>query len=916
MKKYVLILLAICVICSTAEITRAEDITLRKPTGDLYFTGDYFFSKQKGQPYDNDEVMAKVREVAAECRAQNLKNDVAIALWLHDWITHNANYDWEAYEHQEATGNIDGYEDSYTPRGVLLNGIGVCQSYAWAFDMLLDEFSIPNQEIISTEMNHMWSLVQFGGIWYHVDITWDDPGEGGHENHAYFGLSDVTISIDHKLDAGYPACPKNLVFADDETTQMPVMSMEANPALDVEFTCWNGKAYNLASFKNKKVIYVFANTGCGNTMYFLNQLTRYGDILKNQGIIVAVCMDPDDSMEDIKRYAEAYDSSFLIGRLKDDEVMWDINYMYYHYYGIPLPLIAVKDTQDNYVYCSHGFFEKAGELVSFVKKLPGSSDFEITKSAGGYVLTKYNGNARNLIIPSSIQSHGIYAIGAKVFKGNQDILSVEIQEGIKKIGSGCFQNSSVRDVYLPESLEEIGNSAFAGTTLASICIPKQTTLGTDVFAQSNLNTVIVYSGSPAEKYMKANYPQINLLYANSPEVAAERFLLFSRSGDHYIVSGYRGNPVDITVPQNYDGLPVTEIESYAFQNCPTLRTIVFSNGIEAINDKAFDHCSNLLTVDLPTSLKRIEYAAFENCFNLEYVSIPEGCKSIGYAAFEECYSLKSIVIPDSVTELGAEAFCGCRSLSEVHIGKGIRELKSTTFMNAVFTEFTIPDNVEVLGDMLFNSCYFLAVVHIPSSVKSIGENIFIYAYDNPIICCDEGSYAYKWAKKNHYTTMPYNSDPISYIKLPESVVAFVGMEQYFSPTYDGDGTDPSLFTWRSYSPDIINVAKDGKITAIESGEAVISVTCQNVTSYTEVTVYDQFDLSVFSSVITLPKGVTAVDREAFACTTAEAYVIQSPCRIRKEAFAHLTNVKLIVMPKKCVVEDGAFEGSTFVLMYK
>ena len=64
-----------------------------------------------------------------------------------------------------------------------------------------------------TDEAHGWNLVCINGIWYHVDVTWDDPvdynesGERTFENymsHAYFNVSDEVIAQDgHTWDKSY-----------------------------------------------------------------------------------------------------------------------------------------------------------------------------------------------------------------------------------------------------------------------------------------------------------------------------------------------------------------------------------------------------------------------------------------------------------------------------------------------------------------------------------------------------------------------------------------------------------------------------------------------------------------------------------------------------------------------------------------
>lgn len=144
-------------------------------------------------PADVDTVEEKVDWLAEQCRAEGLTNQWDIALWLHDWLIYNANYDY-TYTY-------------YHPEGVLLYGTGVCQSYAEAYALLLDEFSIENMLISSYEMNHAWNLVKINDQWCHVDCTWDDPGEGGFENYTYFGMDDALMSRDHFWNTSeYPAC--------------------------------------------------------------------------------------------------------------------------------------------------------------------------------------------------------------------------------------------------------------------------------------------------------------------------------------------------------------------------------------------------------------------------------------------------------------------------------------------------------------------------------------------------------------------------------------------------------------------------------------------------------------------------------------------------------------------------------------
>lgn len=140
----------------------------------------------------NPEVDAKVAEIVRACRNAGVTGEYDIALWLHDWLIYNANYDYSF--------------TYYGPEGVLLYGRGVCASYTTAYQLLLDSFDIENEIVESPVMNHAWNLVKIDGQWCHVDCTWDDPSGGDGENHQYFGLNDALMKRDHQWNyANYRA---------------------------------------------------------------------------------------------------------------------------------------------------------------------------------------------------------------------------------------------------------------------------------------------------------------------------------------------------------------------------------------------------------------------------------------------------------------------------------------------------------------------------------------------------------------------------------------------------------------------------------------------------------------------------------------------------------------------------------------
>ncbi len=124
-----------------------------------------------------------VNTIADQC-LKECSTDFEKALWLHDWILDNADYD---------------YSYSYcSAEGVLARGTGTCEAYHRAYVMLLNKVGIQTGRI--TGNGHVWTAVKMNGNWYQVDSTWDDKGENvfyEYEEHLYFGITDSIMGLVH-----------------------------------------------------------------------------------------------------------------------------------------------------------------------------------------------------------------------------------------------------------------------------------------------------------------------------------------------------------------------------------------------------------------------------------------------------------------------------------------------------------------------------------------------------------------------------------------------------------------------------------------------------------------------------------------------------------------------------------------------
>ena len=116
---------------------------------------------------------------------------------------------------------------AFTAYHALVGKSAVCQGYALAFSLIMSKLGITACVVTSNSMMHMWNMVELGGKWYHVDVTWNDPEPDvlGGVLHKYLLLSDAKIrDVNHKHSGWNSDAPKatdksydNFFWRDAET---------------------------------------------------------------------------------------------------------------------------------------------------------------------------------------------------------------------------------------------------------------------------------------------------------------------------------------------------------------------------------------------------------------------------------------------------------------------------------------------------------------------------------------------------------------------------------------------------------------------------------------------------------------------------------------------------------------------------
>lgn len=77
-------------------------------------------------------------------------------------------------------------------------------------------------------------------------------------------------------------------------------------------------------------------------------------------------------------------------------------------------------------------------------------------------------------------------------------------------------------------------------------------------------------------------------------------LEYSVKSTYAVVKGLgTATDTDIVIADEYEGLPVTEIDYYAFYNCSRLTSVTIPDGITSIGNLAFFLCNSLESINIP-----------------------------------------------------------------------------------------------------------------------------------------------------------------------------------------------------------------------------------------------------------------------------------------------------------------------------
>ncbi|MCM1297055.1 MAG: InlB B-repeat-containing protein [Muribaculaceae bacterium] len=222
---------------------------------------------------------------------------------------------------------------SYSAYGVLANRTAVCNGYALAYKLLLQEVGIECCMVTSTAMNHAWNLIRLGGQYYQVDTTWDDPTWDliGRVVHDYMFCSDGAFAkhsdwkvVKNGVEVGYTAtdtsydeafwkdCHSPLVLLGDDCYYVSYSGQSLRRATLTDITGNGTQVKQIGQWYTMEGNGIWRGTYSG--LFCIDNRLYYNDSTR----IYSVALDGSDVREEFKANTAngyIYGSAYCQGRV-------------------------------------------------------------------------------------------------------------------------------------------------------------------------------------------------------------------------------------------------------------------------------------------------------------------------------------------------------------------------------------------------------------------------------------------------------------------------------------------------------------------------------------------------------------------------------------------------------------------------
>lgn len=471
-------------------------------------------------------------------------------------------------------------------------------------------------------------------------------------------------------------------------------------------------------------------------------------------------------------------------------------------------------------------------------------------------------------------SNNITEINWSAFSGCTALKGIKLPKNLMRMGSNTFYNcTSLSKIVFNPNLKEIGNASFRNTAISELSIPASVTMIWEhCFADCGKLVKVTFEDGDSELQCNhdtfLNTPATDVNIGRSFKNAS-----YTQGGRTFKELPFKGHPGIQNVTFTSGAKVVTD---QSFYECPNLSRVIFQNGVETIGSWAFENCPKISSLSFPYTLKEIESFAFNGCTSLSFVGFnyPENGEAVepvklsyantnkglfsdcpltevylgrdleydssyrcGYSPFANiatiqrvgivephvstignylfynCTGLTEVYMPNSMKTIGNQSFAGCTSLKNIGWGNGLTSLGNRAFSNCKSIE-NINSPVEIApttGTEVFPvELYESATLNITeSSISSyLNEETWKHFFN---IKSGEKLFAHSISLNlSDLTLKPGESAKIEYTILPTNATS-------------------KAAKWTTSDEAVATISDDGQITAVKSGNTIITATCTDGT---------------------------------------------------------------------------------------
>ena len=322
----------------------------------------------------------------------------------------------------------------------------------------------------------------------------------------------------------------------------------------------------------------------------------------------------------------------------------------------------------------------------------GDYEYEVNED-NTVTITRYNGEEKNVTIPSKIDGKQVTVIGRFAFENSRQFLqSVVIPSGVVRINERAFQwCEKLQTVTLPEGLKVLEDAVF------EYCY---------MLKEIKLPSTLEEAGYYQFQHDR-NLSSVTL----SPKMTRISDCMFQDCN----------SLEEITIPDN-----IEEIGNYAFCYCRNLKTVnIGKNSKLRYIGESFRYTA-MESFAMPESVEETNGWVFQGNYHLKNFTFNSKMTVISDGFFADCISLENIVIPDNIEEIYNRSFSGCTNLKTVRMGKNVREVSWEAFNNCTaLTDVYFGESLEHFGDSVFAGCSSLANFHnIPDKNITFDYHVF------------------------------------------------------------------------------------------------------------------------------------------------------------------------------------------------